>query len=560
MTAAEIGVGASNYTGNANLGGGSFGAVVLDTRPIEDLARYTMLFNKSEYDQRQKDAEKAADEIADMTSYDLTSGIPKDAKILQDKYDRLTSYVRDNPDALDYKNKEAWAEYKKRRNELDNDLRGAKVRNTMWALRQKEIQDEPDQAKKNLMQAELDKEIADTDIRTPIKHSQQYADNKIQLPSAPELTFDVTKTGPNAVVGRTYSYFNVPKARANGNVFALDLDEVDPSTPQGQRDQLGRKNNFWLQGADAFNSVINAKDEATGEFLYKTKVTAPDGTITYSLNEEKLSKLPRNILNLVKQTNEYLTESKAEIESGVLKDKFEKTITFGDGALDPNDYAEINYQDGISPEELALIAQFAAWKGDTYSTKVQQTDNAIQLGAQAVDRRGQDIAANTADKNRKESARQFDAGNTDSGNTPNDNTTGNAFDEIGGTEDIQMDNGGKISNGFVLKKDGSGYTGKVSTPAKNLPASMKAALSASKLLVSEDEKVDLVVKNGQIISVTDASGQPISRQAMENAQKKFDTEQKGQQRTKWGRTNDTPISTPNTETPAQRAKRIAAGG
>lgn len=194
-SAAELAVGASNYQGSSELGGGSFGAVKLDTRPIEDLAKYTFLYNRSEYDQRQKDVEAAAAEIADYTSYDLTTGIPKDAKLLQEKYDKLTAYVRENPNALDYRNKKEWAEYKKMRNDLENDLKSAKVRNTIYTLRKKEITDNTDEADRELRIQELNQEVESTDIRTPINHSQQYADNSVKLPPSPELTFDVTKTG-----------------------------------------------------------------------------------------------------------------------------------------------------------------------------------------------------------------------------------------------------------------------------------------------------------------------------------------------------------------------------
>lgn len=396
-SAAEIGVSNSRYTGNGGIGGGTFGSFQLDTKPIEDLARYTMLYNRAEYEQRQKDAEKAALEIADMTSYDLTSGIPKDAKLLQEKYDKLTAYVRDNPNALDYRNKKEWAEYKKMRNDLDNDLEGAKVRNTMWKVRQKEIQDQTDPKLRKIMQKELDDEISATEIRTPIKHSRAFEDYSIKLPDAPELTFDVVKTGPNATIIRDQKMFNLPRAKANGGVFALGLDsQLDPNTPEGQRQTLARKNNFFLQGADAMNSVINAKDPATGAFLYKKELVDAAGNKTYVLDESNLGKLPQSLLNLVKETNAYITETKRDIENGVYLDQFENPITFGEGALDKNDYAEINYQDGISPEELALVAQYAKWKGDTYSTKVQQTDNALQASAQEVQKRGQDISAATA--------------------------------------------------------------------------------------------------------------------------------------------------------------------
>lgn len=395
-SAAELAVGASNYQGSSELGGGSFGAVKLDTRPIEDLAKYTFLYNRSEYDQRQKDVEAAAAEIADYTSYDLTTGIPKDAKLLQEKYDKLTAYVRENPNALDYRNKKEWAEYKKMRNDLENDLKSAKVRNTIYTLRKKEITDNTDEADRELRIQELNQEVESTDIRTPINHSQQYADNSVKLPPSPELTFDVTKTGPNAVVIRDYKVFNVSKARSNGDVFAIISDkDIDPTTPQGKRDIISQKKNFWLQGAEAFNSVLNAKDETTGEFLYKTKITDANGNVTYSINEQKLSKMPKNILNLVKETNEYLKRTKAEISAGTYKDKFEKPITFGSGAMNESDYDEINYADGISPEELALVAQYAQWNGDQYKTDVKQNDNAIQMRGQdisaATQRRGQDL-------------------------------------------------------------------------------------------------------------------------------------------------------------------------
>lgn len=389
---AEIGVNNSRgYQGNAALGGGSFGSFQLDTKPVEDLARYTMLYNKSEYDQRQKDAEAAALEIADYTSYDLTTGIPKDAKALQDKYDKVTAYARENPGATDYRNKEQWAKFKVMRNDLENDLKGAKVRNTMWALRQKEIQDQPNQELKDIMQKELNAEIEATDIRTPIKHSQQFEPKPFEIPAAKDISFDVTKVGPNAVVERSYNVFNVPAADSQAAMFAIGLKpDSDPSTPQGKRDIIANKNNPLLQGAEVINSVINAKD-AEGNFIYKTKVTDGAGNVTFVLDESKLSTIPKNVLGLIKGYNKYVTELKDEIKSGTLRDKFEKPITFGEGALNEDSYAEINFQDGITPEELGKAAIFAKWKGDSYKTDVKQTDNAIQIRAQDITKRGQDM-------------------------------------------------------------------------------------------------------------------------------------------------------------------------
>lgn len=363
MAASDIGANSSNYSGDSNLGGGSLGFGKLDVSPIMELAKYTMLYNRAEYDQRQKDAEAAADEISKLTSYDLTSSIPKDAKLLQEKYDALIKYANEHPEATDYKNKEAWMKYKTMRNDLDNDLKMAKSRSLMNMVRMEQVSNEKDVDLKNIMKQELEDDINKTDIRTPLQHSHQYGDYSIKLPPSPDLTFDVVKTGPNATVIRDFKVFNITRARANGDVFALGLDQIqdDPNTPEGKRAILSKKRNFWVQGSEAFNSIIKVsqtKDE-DGLDAYHTKLTDDKGNVTYKLKESKLPGLVKNLVNLAKETNKYLSETKADIQAGVYKDKFENKISFGDGAMREIDYDKINYEDGISPEELAVIAQYA---------------------------------------------------------------------------------------------------------------------------------------------------------------------------------------------------------
>lgn len=548
---AQIGASASSYTGDAALGGGSFGFAKLDVSPILELAKYRMLYNKAEYDQRQKDAEKVAEEIGQLTSYDLTSSIPKDAKILQEKWDKITEYVKNNPGATDYKNKKEWMEYRKMRNDLDNDLRMAKTRNIMNMVRKEEISKEPDAEMKALMERELQSEIDATDIRTPIQHSHKYGDFSVKLPDAPELTFDVVKTGPNATVIRDFKMFNVPRAKANSDVFTIGLEnEVGLTAPEKERSQIARKNNFWIQGAEVFNNSIQAATVTT---------QTATGPVTV-LDESKLNSVSKRLVSLAKETNKYLTQTKNEIKAGVYKDKFERTISFGDGALQESDYAEINYQDGLSPEELALIAQYAKWNGDTHDTKVQQTDNAIQMSGQAITRQNNKDQVALGYARIAEDKRQFDESH--SGTTSENKTSGNAFDEIGGTKEIVMSNGGKISNGFVIDRNGNKMkAGSITTPVSNLPASMISALKAGGFNIDYDGKVNITYRDGEITSVEDAEGKPISRTAMENAQKKYDTERKGQDPLNWGRKNPPPLpANSNGETPEQRAERILNGG
>lgn len=374
--AAQIGANFSDYTGDQALGGGTFGVAKLDTRPIEDLGRYIMLYNKAEYDQRQKDAERDAAEIADLTRYDLTSSIPKDSQHLQNRFDEFVKFVRDNPDALNYNNRAAWAEYNQKKSELKNDIRGGTVRKLLYDVRTKEIADETNPELKALRQQRLDEEVAAKDIRTPLLHSQKYDTALPKLPTPQEQKFDVYRTGPNSDINREYSMWNVGNARAQGNVYGLDLEEVvDETTPEGKEKAIARRGNFYIQGAEQLNQVISQiKDPNTG-----------------AVDKSKLKGMSRQLIGLVDKTNDYLDKIKNEIKAGVYKDKFGKPITFGEGLLNEDDYARINYEDGISPDELALIASFAQWQGDSYKTKTIETDDAIQREQLQNQRRGQDM-------------------------------------------------------------------------------------------------------------------------------------------------------------------------
>lgn len=362
--AASIGANFSSYQGNANLGGSTLGVGQLDTRPIMDLARYTLMYNQAEYNQRQKDAEKIAAEIADATSYDLTTGIPKDAKVLQDKYKELTDYIAANPDAVNYRNTSKWTEYQKKKSDLLNDIKGAKVRDLLYEARRKEIAEEPNEARKRLMQQNLDADIDATEIRVPLPFSQKYDLSLPEIPKPNSLEFDVIQKGQNENVTRSFKVFDVANARRQGNVFGLNLEQTDfdPATPGGQQRLISKDQNFWIKGTEQLNAALQD----------------PSLRVNGVLDETKLKGLSRQLVDLLKKTNEYLEVEKNKITSGAYRDKLGNVVSFGAGALNEEDYQPINYADGISPDELALAAQFAAWSGDQYKTTTQQTNDQIE--------------------------------------------------------------------------------------------------------------------------------------------------------------------------------------
>lgn len=100
-------------------------------------------------------------------------------------------------------------------------------------------------------------------------------------------------------------------------------------------------------------------------------------------------------------------------------------------------------------------------------------------------------------------------------------TSGNALDEFGTVEPIYFKSGGKIENGVVFDKDGNLYNGEMVIPKDNLPANVTVSLSTAKIPLSKF--MNIIVKDGSVQSIKTKNGE-VSRQAMENLQKKANTE------------------------------------
>ncbi len=204
--ASDIGVSASNYTGNAALGGGSFGVAQIDTRPLQQLAHYTFIYNKAEYDQRQKDAEKAAEDIASLSSYDTNTSIKKDLNEVHSGLGALRDFVRDNPQSLNYKNKEQWMEYQRRKGDFENKLASAKSRSVMNLKREEEIANETTPALKVLYRKMLDEEITSTDILTPLRHTGKSNLTQVPYKAAPMRELNVSEIGKIFTPKQNISY------------------------------------------------------------------------------------------------------------------------------------------------------------------------------------------------------------------------------------------------------------------------------------------------------------------------------------------------------------------
>lgn len=387
-TSAEIGAGNSRYTGDAGLGTGSFGAVKLDTRPIEDLAKYTFLYNKSEYDQRQKDVEAAAKEAASLMAYDITSSIPEDAEHLKKRFEEVEKFYKDN--AVNYRDRDVWLQYKKMRNDLENDITGGNVRSLMNVNRQKEIQDAKSPAEKARLQKLLDEEIKNTDIRTPLKYSEQFDVKPIEVSAAPRKKVQVTEIGKNFVGQDNWDLPDMDAVSTQANTIVSGLtslydfentDSFKLKTPQEQdliRKQFDAQSASGklepIESAKNFNTALSSVVEAKGSdgnFLYKKE----DGTIDYQKIIDD-GKDPMGVLEQAVIYNSKMDEMTGAINNRWFKDDFGNELHFSNDAsgLKKRSYAKINLEDGLSPEELVKMRILGTSAATSRTVKVDETD------------------------------------------------------------------------------------------------------------------------------------------------------------------------------------------
>lgn len=85
-----------------------------------------------------------------------------------------------------------------------------------------------------------------------------------------------------------------------------------------------------------------------------------------------------------------------------------------------------------------------------------------------------------------------------------------------------------ISKGIVLGKDNKPYTGDVPIDGANIPASIFTVLGNYKINIFARDRFKLIVKDGRVQGLQTKTGQVIDRGTIEAAQRKYDTERKGE--------------------------------
>lgn len=388
MAAADIGANFSSYQGNENLGGGSWGVINIDTKPIQTLAAYTMLYNKAEHDQNQKNAEEYAKELAEMAAFDMTTAIPKYRDQIQKGYDDLLAWTAKNSTANDYKkNPELFLERKKKIADFDKLLKAGTTQQTLATVWQQRIEKETNVAEKARLKELHEKDIAAKDIFTPLAVEQQYNLEFKAPPTAKPIEISTMKKDANGVFKVDRTLIDMNYVNAQSELFRLEsqaevldvnspefLKSLEGKTPEEQkllteeakaRGNVKPKNGYIEMSRNVMSAMQDPSLLTNGEL---------------DLTKAKNSKAVGGIVTLVEQYNARMAQTVSEIESGVYSDGT-KPLSFDGKLLNKENYKPINLKDGLDASEFAKIQMVANFTGEKRDISYQQTDDAYQYAS-----------------------------------------------------------------------------------------------------------------------------------------------------------------------------------
>lgn len=377
----------NSYVGNAALGGFAPTAIDLDVKPIQQLAQYTFLYNKSQYDQKQKDADEKIAKLAELAPYDLVNGEGKDAEIVLDNLKKLrergAQFAATNWKTPDEKDR-AYFAFQKDIAGYKDVINSANKRAIAYDLEKSRInqQDIPPEAKKIQVQ-DLDKQFNSTNVFTPITSTAKVeVPDIVVAPPVMKTTQRVVVT-PNGDVTETENLFSPAQNRANANAEEFGLyqpplpnNATDEQKRQYQINAAGNKRNeFWqTMGANYNAALLDPK--------YSKTQTDPVTGLQVQINEVDLNKVKSNPLiqgqvDLINRYNTWAAQKKQDVLDGKYKDYIDpKTNLLVNITAD--EFNPIDPTKPLQPSDLIFLEKFRQAAPDKLAKEYKYTGDATK--------------------------------------------------------------------------------------------------------------------------------------------------------------------------------------
>jgi len=473
-----------SYRGDANLGGANEIAINIDNKPIQQLAAYTLMYNKNQYDQRQKDADEKIKQLGALAPYDLINGIEKDATELKDAQAKLT---------------EAMAEFaakgtpKSPAEKIQQDLDfQKKITGQVKLINAANARKIKLDAYKNATQADTKLTAQEKELR--IKQAEKlFNDTDINtLPEIPNYGLSTPKNGDaaietvavlkndkdgNAVIDETITQFSIgntwKNAYLHGNGLAMPTLPTN-ATEQQKAEYEQQKLAFsktdmgvWQNAAEMYNAALTDPNYKKTIVNDNTNViAAPNGT-TVVTDEVDVNKIKQDnpimggVLALAERYNAYAEKRLQDIKNGYYIDDVtgEKVLLVGGDKEADIKFIDVNKP--LKPQDLSFLDMFARAAPDKVDKKLIQTGYGIdrQKMATQIKLEGMQQAGQTERERLQQAGQNFRAtlsgkGSGGSGGGDNTKETMNFMDLTGYTGALTTSDIAAIDPTLVISESG----------------------------------------------------------------------------------------------------------
>lgn len=392
---------AAMYKGSPELGGGGGFALDLDFKPLDTLVAYTVMYSKSQYDQRQKDADEKIKQLAELSAYDAATGEGKDKDEVFDKlsklrgaYSNFASTTWNNPDDK----MKANFKLQREKGELLKTINSATARQIKLRAYFDSVDADTNLnvPEKEARKKQAQKLFDDTDINTMFNIPQYDLKTPTVEPHVNDVvtTLKYDKNG-NAVIEKTQKGIAFEASAAKAYLSANNLNFPVPP-PEGasqeaknayeQQKLAFSKNELggWVDaakfGAAAFNDPNYKKTETTSDINVMGSPAVTKLTDQVDVEKIKASNpIYGGILKLADHYNFALAKKIEDLTNGYYTDDVTGEQVEMSGSSDTIDGLKalfIDINKPLSNVDLAKLQQYENAAPDLVSKKYIQTNDA----------------------------------------------------------------------------------------------------------------------------------------------------------------------------------------
>lgn len=390
---------AAQYHGDKSLGGFGGADYSIDTKPLQQLAQYTFLYNKSQYDQRQKDADQKIKELGALAPYDLINGIEKDANEVKDAQAKLTDYMAEFAAKGTPKTPK-----EKIQQELDFQSKISGQIKLIDAANSRKIKLDKytDAVQSNSKLSADQKELKINNAKKIFDNTDIYT-----LPDIPETDLTIPKIG-EPVMDKTVSLTETPNGiikeqkdqwsfAGNNKVSYLEANNLMlPVLPQNatqqQKDEYEEKKlayskndvGIWKLAEDAYANALNDPKYKKPIINDENAVyAAPSGAVVGA--EIDINKIKQDnpiiggILSIGERYNNYAKERIQQIQDGYYIDKVTGYKVRVEGGDTVEDIQLLDLTKPLSDADLIKLHKFSVAQPDKVEKTYTHTGDANTL-------------------------------------------------------------------------------------------------------------------------------------------------------------------------------------